>query len=220
MRGKSGDGGIDGVGVLRVNLVSFQIYFQCKRWRGSVPAKEIGDFRGALQGRPDKGLFITTGTFTTQASDEASREGAIAIDLIDGDRFCDLLKENGLGVETVESVRLTKVGSKVFERNGRARAMFTLVTEQRDAMCDLLVTASSRPGHGTARGCARTAAGQARLLRRAAAHVDRQRLVANLQDAKVVPYGIVERVGARVPVVELLAYMMHDDVVLARTDSV
>jgi restriction system protein len=100
VRGKSGDGGIDGVGVLRVNLVSFQVYFQCKRWKGSVGSKEIRDFRGALQGRADKGLFITTGHFTSQASDEATRDGAIAIDLIDGDRLCDLLKENRLGVET------------------------------------------------------------------------------------------------------------------------
>ncbi|KAE9627825.1 restriction endonuclease [Parasedimentitalea maritima] len=100
VRGKSGDGGIDGVGVLRVNLVSFQVYFQCKRWKGSVGSKEIRDFRGALQGRADKGLFITTGHFTTHASDEATRDGAIAIDLIDGDRLCDLLKENQLGVQT------------------------------------------------------------------------------------------------------------------------
>lgn len=100
VRGKSGDGGIDGVGVLRVNLVSFQIYFQCKRWKGSVGSKEIRDFRGALQGRADKGLFITTGHFTSQASDEATRDGAIAIDLIDGDRLCELLKENRLGVAT------------------------------------------------------------------------------------------------------------------------
>ena len=106
VRGKSGDGGIDGVGLLRVNLVSFQVYFQCKRWKGSVGAKEIRDFRGALQGRADKGLFITTGSFTTQASDEARREGAIAIDLVDGARLCDLLKDNRLGVETVESVRI------------------------------------------------------------------------------------------------------------------
>ena len=108
VRGKSGDGGIDGVGVLRVNLVSFRIYFQCKRWKGSVGAKDIRDFRGALQGRADKGLFITTGTFTSQASDEATRDGAIAIDLIDGDRLCDLLKENDLGVKTemIERVRI------------------------------------------------------------------------------------------------------------------
>lgn len=110
VRGKSGDGGIDGVGVLRVNLVSFQVYFQCKRWKGSVGAKDIRDFRGALQGRADKGLFITTGNFTSQASDEATRDGAIAIDLIDGDRLCDLLKEHELGVETetemIEKVRI------------------------------------------------------------------------------------------------------------------
>ena len=108
VRGKSGDGGIDGVGVLRVNLISFQIYFQCKRWKGSVGSKEIRDFRGALQGRADKGIFITTGYFTSQASDEATRDGAIAIDLVDGDRLCDLLKDNGLGVEArmVEDVQI------------------------------------------------------------------------------------------------------------------
>ena len=100
VRGKTGDGGIDGVGVLRVNLVSFQVYFQCKRWKGSVGSKEIRDFRGALQGRADKGLFITTGTFTSQSSEEATRDGAIAIDLIDGDRLCDLLKQYDLGVKT------------------------------------------------------------------------------------------------------------------------
>jgi restriction system protein len=108
VRGKTGDGGIDGLGILRVNLVSFQVYFQCKRWKGGVGAKEIRDFRGALQGRADKGLFITTGHYTPAASEEATRDGAIAIDLIDGDRLCELLKENGLGVATemVERVRI------------------------------------------------------------------------------------------------------------------
>ncbi len=98
VRGKSGDGGIDGVGVLRVNLVSFQVFFQCKRYKGSVGSSDIRDFRGAMIGRADKGLFITTGSFTAQASDEATRDGATAIDLIDGERLCDLLKENELGV--------------------------------------------------------------------------------------------------------------------------
>jgi len=114
VRGKSGDGGIDGLGVLRVNLVSFQVYFQCKRWKGSVGSKEIRDFRGALQGRADKGLFITTGHFTSQASDEATRDGAIAIDLIDGDRLCDLLKENKLGVET-KMIERIKVDTHWFD---------------------------------------------------------------------------------------------------------
>ena len=114
VRGKSGDGGIDGVGLLRVNLVSFQIYFQCKRWKGSVGAKDIRDFRRALQGRADKGLFITTGHYTSQASDEATRDGAIAIDLIDGDRLCDLLKENRLGVET-EMIERVQIRSDWFD---------------------------------------------------------------------------------------------------------
>ena len=113
VRGKSGDGGIDGVGVLRVNLVSFQIYFQCKRWKGSVGAKDIRDFRGALQGRADKGLFITTGHFTSQASDEATRDGASAIDLIDGERLCGLLKEFRLGVET-EMIEQVEIQSNWF----------------------------------------------------------------------------------------------------------
>lgn len=108
VRGKTGDGGIDGLGVLRVNLVSFQVYLQCKRWKSGVGAKEIRDFRGAFQGRADKGLFITTGHYTPAATDEATRDGAIAIDLIDGDRLCELLKETGLGVATemVERVRI------------------------------------------------------------------------------------------------------------------
>lgn len=114
VRGKSGDGGIDGVGVLRVNLISFQIYFQCKRWKGSVGSKEIREFRGALQGGADKGLFITTGNFTGQASDEATRTGAIAIDLIDGNRLCDLLKQHNLGVDT-KMIERTQIRSDWFK---------------------------------------------------------------------------------------------------------
>lgn len=114
VRGKTGDGGIDGVGVLRVNLVSFQVFFQCKRYKGSVGASEIRDFRGAMMGRADKGLFITTGSFTSHASDEATRDGATAIDLIDGDRLCDLLKENSLGV-TTEMIEAVMVKPQWFE---------------------------------------------------------------------------------------------------------
>jgi restriction system protein len=98
--GRSGDGGIDGVGVLRLALLSFQVYFQCKKYKGSVSAGAIRDFRGAMVGRTDKGLFITTGTFTAEAKKEATRDGAPAIDLIDGDFLCDLLKNLKLGVAT------------------------------------------------------------------------------------------------------------------------
>src|ERR1035438_3820012 len=72
--GRSGDGGIDGVGVLRLALLSFQVYFQCKKYKGSVSASAIRDFRGAMVGRTDKGLFITTGTFTAEAKKEATRD--------------------------------------------------------------------------------------------------------------------------------------------------
>ena len=98
--GRSGDGGIDGIGVLRVNLLSFQVLFQCKRYQGSVGSGVIRDFRGAMVGRSDKGLLITTGTFTPDAKREATRDGAPAIDLIDGDLLCDLLKQLKLGVQT------------------------------------------------------------------------------------------------------------------------
>jgi len=99
--GKTGDGGIDGKGIVRVSgLLSFHVIFQCKRYKGSVTPSQIRDFRGAMQGRADKGLFITTGTFTREAIKEATRDGAPPIDLIDGELLCDKLKELKLGVDT------------------------------------------------------------------------------------------------------------------------
>ena len=109
--GKTGDGGIDGVGVYRLSLVSFPTYFQCKRYRGAVPSKEVRDFRGAMTGRGDKGLLITTGSFTRGAREEATRDGAPPIDLVNGDDLCDLLKEYRLGVEVavrqIEDIQVT-----------------------------------------------------------------------------------------------------------------
>jgi restriction system protein len=98
--GQSGDGGIDGLGVYRLGLVSFPVFFQCKRYRGSVSPSAVRDFRGAMAGRGDKGLLITTGSFTADAKKEATRDGAPPIDLIDGDRLCELLKRYDLGVKT------------------------------------------------------------------------------------------------------------------------
>jgi restriction system protein len=97
--GKSGDGGIDGMGTYRLSLVSFPVYFQCKRYKGTVSAGTVRDFRGAMTGRGEKGLLITTGSFTRDAQAEATRDGAPPVELIDGDRLCDLLKQYGLGVE-------------------------------------------------------------------------------------------------------------------------
>ena len=99
--GKSGDGGIDGKGIMKLGgLLGFHVIFQCKRYRGSVSPSQIRDFRGAMVGRADKGLFVTTGLFSKDAIKEASRDGASPIDLIDGDLLVDKLKEFGLGIST------------------------------------------------------------------------------------------------------------------------
>ena len=113
--GRSGDGGIDGVGVYRVSLVSFPTYFQCKRYQGAVPPKEVRDFRGALAGRGEKGLLITTGTFTSSAKDEANRDGAPPIDLVDGEELCELLKQFDLGVQT-RTIEESTVVADFFEQ--------------------------------------------------------------------------------------------------------
>lgn len=102
--GKAGDQGIDGLGVYQISLLSFPVFFQCKRWAGSVGPKEVRDFRGAMAGRGEKGLLITTGSFTSDALKESKRDGAPPIDLIDGNRLCDLLKEYGIGVTTTPRV--------------------------------------------------------------------------------------------------------------------
>lgn len=105
--GRTGDGGIDGKGIARIHgFMSFHVLFQCKRYKGSVGASDIRDFRGAMVGRADKGLFITTGTFTPAALKEATRDGAPPIDLVDGDELADKLKEFELGLkrELVEKI--------------------------------------------------------------------------------------------------------------------
>jgi restriction system protein len=104
VRGRSNDGGIDGLGVYKLSLLSFPVYFQCKRYKGSVGSSMVRDFRGAMAGRGDKGLLITTGSFTAEAQREARRDGAQPIDLVDGDALCDLLKDLSLGVVTEERV--------------------------------------------------------------------------------------------------------------------
>ena len=98
--GRSNDGGIDGVGTLRVSLISVPIYFQCKRYRDSVGSGAVRDFRGAMAGRGEKGLLITTGTFTREAQNEANRDGAPPIELVSGQDLAELLRSYELGVRT------------------------------------------------------------------------------------------------------------------------
>jgi restriction system protein len=107
--GRTGDGGVDGKGIMRIGgLLSFHVIFQCKRYQGAVSPSQVRDFRGAMVGRADKGLLITTGNFTKDAIIEATRDGAPAIDLIDGDSLIDLLRQLELGI-SVEKVMVEKI---------------------------------------------------------------------------------------------------------------
>lgn len=105
--GRAGDGGIDGYGTLQVNpLVSFKVLFQCKRYTGSVSPSQVRDFRGAMSGRADKGIIISTGTFTAEARREASRDGAPPIELIDGEKLVGMFKELELDLKPVKTYEI------------------------------------------------------------------------------------------------------------------
>ena len=107
--GKSNDGGIDGHGILVLNpFVSFRVLFQCKRYVGSVVPGQVPDFRGAMQGRADKGLILTTGTFTVEARREAGRDGAPPIELVDGEKLIGLFEQLELGLRPVTSYEINE----------------------------------------------------------------------------------------------------------------
>ncbi len=113
--GRSGDGGVDGTGIIKIGgLLSFHVIFQCKRYSGTVGSQQIRDFRGAMVGRTDKGLFITTGLFTRDARAEATRDGAPPIDLIDGNDLAKKMKELKLGV-LIQSQESVVVDNQWFE---------------------------------------------------------------------------------------------------------
>lgn len=114
--GRSGDGGIDGYGILQLNpLVSFRVLFQCKKYSGTVSPSNVRDFRGAMTGRADKGIIITTGTFTAEARREASRDGAPPIELIDGEKLIDMLQKLELGLKPIT---VYEIEEKFFEEFG------------------------------------------------------------------------------------------------------
>lgn len=119
--GKNGDGGIDGRGIVRLNgFLTFHVFFQCKRYSGAVGVEKIRDFRGAMEGRADKGLFITTGYFTRDAEKEATRDGARPIELVDGEHLAEKLRELRLGlkVETIERVSVDEEWFKAISSAG------------------------------------------------------------------------------------------------------
>jgi restriction system protein len=99
--GRSGDGGIDGIGILQINpFVSFKALFQSKRYSGSVSSPQVRDFRGAMMGRADKGIIITIGTFTADAKREAVRDGVPPIELVDGEMLLNMFEQLELGLKS------------------------------------------------------------------------------------------------------------------------
>ncbi len=114
--GRSGDGGIDGQGILRVNhFVSFQVCFQCKRYTGTVGAPVVRDFRGSIMGRADKGIIMTTGVFSSDARKEATRDGATPIELVDGDQIVEMLEELELGLVKKKTITIFDVDTQFFD---------------------------------------------------------------------------------------------------------
>lgn len=104
---KSGDGGIDGIGKFKINgIVSFNVAFQCKRYKGLVSSGDIRDFRGSLTTDMEKGIFITTGSFSKAAKDEATTPGKKQIDLIDGEEFISKLAEYSIGVREIKTYEI------------------------------------------------------------------------------------------------------------------
>lgn len=111
VEGRSGDGGIDGRGIYKIGgLISIRVIFQAKRYKGSVSSQLVREFKGTMVGRAEKGVFITTGTFTRDAKAEATRDGSTPIDLVDGLALAELLKdlELGLKVQKIEEVTVNK----------------------------------------------------------------------------------------------------------------
>lgn len=108
--GKSGDGGLDGIGILQMNaFVSFKVLFQCKRYSGSVNASQVRDFRGAMMGRADKGIILTTGGFTADARKEAVRDGVPPIELVDGEKLIDMFEQLELGLKPKRAYEIDPV---------------------------------------------------------------------------------------------------------------
>jgi restriction system protein len=129
--GRSGDGGIDGFGILQLNpLVSFRVLFQCKKYSGVVSPSNVRDFRGAMTGRADKGIIITTGTFTAEARREASRDGAPPIELIDGEKLIDMLQQLELGLKPVTVYEIEEKFFEEFGWSSQTRKVLKLTPKQ------------------------------------------------------------------------------------------
>jgi restriction system protein len=115
VKGKSGDGGIDGIGMFKIaGFLTFRVIFQCKRYQGNISSQQIREFKGTMVGRADKGLFITTSRFTRDAQEEANRDGSTPVDLVDGRELVEKMKELGLGV-TVKQEEIIDIDQDWFK---------------------------------------------------------------------------------------------------------
>lgn len=112
--GRTGDEGIDGT--IKQDLLGLdQIHVQAKRWQGTVGRPEVQKFAGALQGqRAKKGIFITTGTFSGDAADYASKIDSKIV-LIDGIKLAELMIDYNLGVSSTKVYDIKKIDSDYFE---------------------------------------------------------------------------------------------------------
>lgn len=99
---KTGDGGIDGTGKLKINGVfSFNVAFQCKRYKGLISPAIVQAFRGSLPKNIEKGILITTGTFSKKAKEEATDPSKQQIDLMDGEEFVNKLAECEIVIKAI-----------------------------------------------------------------------------------------------------------------------
>ena len=96
--GKSGDGGIDGHGQLKVGMAVLKAAFQCKRWDNTIGPKEVQAFRGAIQGQFEQGYFFSTSTFSKAAQGESIKVGAAPIILFEGTQIVDIMIERSVGI--------------------------------------------------------------------------------------------------------------------------
>ena len=103
VKGGPGDGGVEGTGRLKIGLVSFQVAFQARRWSGTVDPAVVLEMQGSMTSDVDHGIVITTGHFSPSAKTRAKAPGAKQVELVDGERLCELLDEHGLGVTKTES---------------------------------------------------------------------------------------------------------------------
>jgi restriction system protein len=114
--GQTGDGGIDGI-IKEDRLGLDTIFIQAKRWQGSVGRPEIQKFVGALQGqRAKKGVFITTSSYTAEASDYATRIDTKVV-LIDGKQLAGLMIDFDVGVAPAATYVVKRIDSDYFEES-------------------------------------------------------------------------------------------------------